>query len=294
MRDTRRMRVDEASVPDRLPIRLIVTGAKGGVGATTLSVHLAAELARRGRRVVLIDAGDPGVGGGDLAAICRTEEGAEPVLGLADVLSARRTIHEVLRRGPFGLQVVAHRAAGQPRADVHTIPHSPAQAERFLEQLNTLTGHAEAILVDAGRASAGFARRLARAATCWVLVATPDDLAVMDAYAAIKTLAGASAEELLPLPKICLIVNRAADEESAAIGDRLRRTVQRFLNIAIEIHSAAVPDDPCVLDAGRTGRPLALQSPRAPAARAIERLAAVIASPRIAETSSKRKLEFSL
>jgi MinD-like ATPase involved in chromosome partitioning or flagellar assembly len=271
MRDTRHLRVDAIAAPQRI----VVTGAKGGVGATTLAVQLAAELARRGRQVVLIDAD---LSGGDLAAICRTEDDAGDNSGLAEVLSSRRSIHEVLRRGPFGLQVVAR----QPNA--HASSHAPMSAQRLLHHLKSLTGHAEMLVMDAGRATTDFARQIAHAADHWLLATTADDLAVMDAYAAIKMLVSETSVEALP--KTLLLVNRASDEDAQAIGDRIRTTAHRFLDTLVDLEVAAMPDDSALVDTGRTGRPLVLQSPRSPAARAIERLAAMLTANRKQTTTS--------
>src|SRR2546430_2629733 len=75
------------------PRTIVVSGGRPGVGATTLTIQLAASLAGDAQRVVLIDAD---LYRADIAARCGLARG----LDIGDVLSGRQSIHEALRLGP--------------------------------------------------------------------------------------------------------------------------------------------------------------------------------------------------
>ncbi|MGH8300281.1 MAG: AAA family ATPase, partial [Steroidobacteraceae bacterium] len=90
------------------PVQVIaVTGGKGGVGKTSVSVNLAAALAAAERRVVLLD-GDLGLANADVFL------GLSPRYTLAHVISGERTLDEVIVEAPQGFRVVpaASGAAG--------------------------------------------------------------------------------------------------------------------------------------------------------------------------------------
>lgn len=82
------------------PALLVVTGGKGGVGTTTVSLKLAEVLTRAGKRVLLVDA-DPR--GGNAALLCGIEERHS----LADVLAGRSTLAEAVETAPGGVQLIA-------------------------------------------------------------------------------------------------------------------------------------------------------------------------------------------
>jgi flagellar biosynthesis protein FlhG len=100
------------------------------------------------------------------------------------------------------------------------------------------------------------------------MVTTPDDVSVMDAYAAIKLLlAGASNATLMS------VVNRT-DRNGAGeeVTQRLAQSCKRFLGIDM-LAGQPVPEDVAVRDAALLRLPFVVQSPRAAATRALERLA---------------------
>src|SRR5690606_25120621 len=102
---------------------------------TTISWGLAQALAQQGRRAVWVDA--------DLNP--RANETSQQNQGgaLADVLSGRRTVHEVLTLGPDGVQCI-RRALGD-----HQVSFSASDVARCAEQLRRLAPHAEIVVVDA-------------------------------------------------------------------------------------------------------------------------------------------------
>ena len=81
------------------PVKVVaITGGKGGVGKTNLSVNLSIALAEMRRRVVLLDA-DLGLANVDVLL------GLQARFTLADVLSGERDLREVMLNGPAGLKL---------------------------------------------------------------------------------------------------------------------------------------------------------------------------------------------
>ena len=186
------------------PQKLVIGGGKGGVGVTTIAVGLSVALARLGLRVVLVDAD---MQAADVATMCQLE----PRNTIADVLSARRTVHEVLHRGPAGIQILPGEWSPASVPDC-----SPVAQERLLRELDRLGRHADLIVLDVGNGLSNVVRRFWQAADRALLVTTPDTLAIMDSYAAIKMLA-ADRPEL----KIEIVVNRSDATTAADVHHRI-------------------------------------------------------------------------
>lgn len=240
----------------KAPRKLVVSAGKGGVGTTTIAVNLAVALARSGWRTILCDAD---LSGADATWLC----GIEGRHSIADVLSGRRTVHEVLQPGPDGIQIVP--GVWSPSA----VPDcSPSAQERLLRELAQLGRHAEWIVIDAGSGLNHVVRRFWQAADRLLLVTTPEAVSIMDAYAAIKLFA---AEE--PRPTIHTLVNQSPNQEvAAAVHARLAEAASRFLGLTLQ-GAGSLPWDPAVALAAAAARPLNPSDADAAVAGAIRTLA---------------------
>lgn len=224
--DLLRRLVDRHAEPEATagprPRLVAVAGGKGGVGTTTITLNLAIALAQSGYRTVLVDAD---LTGGDVQHLCQLPAS----YCIADVLAGRRTIHEVLQRGPAGVQIVPGVWALGEAADA-----SPTNIARLLNQIHALAAHADVVVIDAGSSLTRAARTLWQAADQVLLVTTPDTVSVMDAYAAIKVLMAGQ-----PLDAVKLLVNQTHDAAIARdVGERIGRACRRFLghNVASAGH----------------------------------------------------------
>jgi flagellar biosynthesis protein FlhG len=250
------------------PPRLVVVSAgKLGVGSTTLAVNLSVALAGQGLRTVLIDA--------DLArAEAAAQCGVSGAASLGDVLVGRRNIHEVLERGPGGLQVVVGSCTAEARNAC-----TERALRRVVRQVRSLGRHADLVVIDAGTADArtfdsGIStsqttRALWQAADEVLLVTTPDAVAVMDTYALVKTLLTHSLEST----RLRLVVNQARTGEVAAdVHRRIDQSCRRFLGLAVPL-AAWLPPDATVPAACHLGMPPAIAHPVGPLASAVDELA---------------------
>jgi flagellar biosynthesis protein FlhG len=208
--------------------RLIVSGGRPGVGATTFTLAVGLSLAREGQRVVLVDAD---LARGDLTAACEVH--AQGHLG--EVLLGQRTVHETLVLGPDGTQLLPGTAKAAVRDGV-----GRRGIQRLLRQLEELRPHAEWLVIDAGNQPSELAASLWTIADQLLVVTSPEAAAVMDTYALIKTmLSGGRASGW-----VGLVVNQVANTQVAAdVHRRIDQSCRRFLGLAVQL-ATAVPYDP--------------------------------------------------
>lgn len=249
------------------PPRLIVlTGGTSGVGVTTIAVNLSAALAEQGSRVVLVDADSHR---SDVALLC----GLKDYQPRAASSEARRDIHEALHRGPAGIQIVPGlRMPSVDERSPHALIAGDISDERLQRQILTLGRHADIVILDLGSGSGESLRRYSATADEVLLVTTPANAAVMDAYARIKTDLALAAERSLRL-----IVNLSTDVlPGADVHRRIDGSCRKFLDTTIEL-AGHIPYDEAAIRGATRGVPFVLGEPFSAASQAIGELASNIA-----------------
>ncbi len=232
-----------AEPPAARPRLVVFAGGKGGVGTTTLALGIAVAFAERGSRTMLVDADTEGPA---VAALCGIEESAT----LADVLSLRRTAAEALQTGPGGVRVLPG-AWGAGRGEA-----SWASLDRLITQLQSLGSTADLAVIDVGDGGGCVAEHLWRAADMVLVVVTPETAAILNAFAAIKTLAGCGERGT-----VGILVNRAPHKTAAEeIHSRLALACTRFLGFAPRL-AGYIPPDRKAEAACMAGEPVVLFAP---------------------------------
>jgi MinD-like ATPase involved in chromosome partitioning or flagellar assembly len=296
-----------------------VTSGKGGVGKTSVAVNLGVALARRGKRVIVLDC-DLGTANVDVML------GLHPRYSLQHVLSRQRRLDEVAVTGPSGLRIIPG-GSGLPELANLT----DERREELLAIFAQLDGHADILLLDTGAGISANVLRFVVAAGEAIVVTTPEPPAVTDAYALIKVASqqagmgvdgtqgvgdvgdvgavgdgggavstldavpggagdGAKANGSAATPaagpplRLRLLVNQVAgDAEAHETAGNIATVARRFLNVAVET-LGAIPRDPNVSRSIRSQVPLVEAFPRSPASLAIGRLAQQIAAEIDAQT----------
>ncbi|HYE94203.1 MAG TPA: MinD/ParA family protein [Terriglobales bacterium] len=232
------------------------TSGKGGVGKSNLVLATGLALARRGKRVVLLD-GDLG-----LASI-NVLLGQSPRYDLRHVLAGERALREIVLRGPHGLTIIP---AGSGLAELAALPQE--ERGRLLQEIAPLAHEADFLLIDTGAGIGDTVLDLIAAADEAIVVTRPEPTALADAYALMKVVI--QQEPAFPFH---VLVNMARDaEQGRQVFVSLEQILVRFLGYQ--------PGDAgCVLHDAAVGRavvkqvPFSILEPRCGAARGVETLA---------------------
>src|SRR5690554_2900078 len=233
-----------------------VTGGKGGVGKTNVSVNLALALAELGRRVVLMDA-DLGLANVDV------QLGLRPQATLADVLSGTCSLREVMVNGPGGIRIVP---AASGAAEMVNL--GPREHAGLIQAFSDIGDDMDVLLVDTAAGIGDSVVSFVRAAQEVIVVVCDEPTSITDAYALIKLLNrdhGVSRFRIL-----ASMVH--SPQEGHNVFNKLLQVTDRFLEVALQ-YVGAVPYDETVRKAAQKQRATYEAFPRSKASLAFRAIA---------------------
>ncbi|MDQ2873261.1 MAG: septum site-determining protein MinD [Candidatus Eremiobacteraeota bacterium] len=215
---------------------IVLTSGKGGVGKTTTTVNVGAALAKRGHRVVLVDA-DIGLRNLDLVL------GLEKriVFDLVEVIEGRCQLRQALIKDKR-FESLSMLPAAQTRDKEAVTP------EQMVKIIDDLGEFADYVLIDCPAGIEGGFRNAIAGAQEAIVVTTPEVSAIRDADRVIGKLHDRS------MP-VRLIINRIRPEMVRS-GDML--SVDDVCEILSAELLGIVPDDEEVIDTSNRGVPIVL------------------------------------
>jgi len=249
--------------PGRRARILAVTSGKGGVGKTFVSANLAAALARRGLRVLVLDA-DLGLANLDVVL------NLQPKLTLHDVFTDKATLEQALLPAPGGFHVLL---AGSGLVEYSRL--TPEVRDKLLAVIDQMAPRFDIVLLDTGAGISDVVLYTVSLADEVLVIVTPEPTAMTDAYATVKVLAAQQGRR-----ELRVIVNQAPrGGDGRGVAGQLQQVIDRFVEPAVgepvKLRLLGdVPLDPAVRDAVKKRQLVVESMPGTAAAQALVALAA--------------------
>lgn len=239
------------------PVQVIaVTGGKGGVGKTSVSINLSVALAQMGRRVALLDA-DLGLANIDVLL------GLTAKHTLEDVLSGTRSLLDVMLTGPGGIRIIPASSGTQKMAQLGAMEHAG-----LIHAFSELSEQLDVLIIDTAAGISDSVVSFVRAAQEVLMVVCDEPSSITDAYALIKLL---NRDYGLTRFRVLASMTRSA-QEGQHLFNKLTQVSERFLDATLQF-VGSIPFDDSLRKAIQRQRAVVEMAPRSKAALAFQALA---------------------
>lgn len=247
-------------LPERsnlVKIYAVVSG-KGGVGKTNVSVNLSIAMAKKGKKVLLMDA-DIGMTNADIIM------GLHYEYDLFDYLEGRVEIKDIIYEGPLGIKVISGGAGLLEMNELDILVQ-----RNLIDELISLGGF-DVMVIDNGAGISKETLSFMTFAHEVILVTTPEPTAITDAYRVLKTISFYGLKT-----SVKLIVNKVSSQEAGKEAfEKLENTCREFLSIGLE-NCGYIFDDSRVEKAIMKQEPVLISYPNALSSGNISTIAGII------------------
>ena len=239
------------------PVKVIaVTGGKGGVGKTNVSVNLSVALSQQGFRVMLLDA-DLGLANVDVML------GIPSKKNLSHVLAGECDLKDIVIEGPHGLQIIPASSGTQNMAELSTLEHAG-----IIQAFSDIGHNLDFLIVDTAAGITDMVVSFTRAAQDVLTVVCDEPTSITDAYALMKVL-----NRDHNIVRFHVLANMVrTSQEGRELFAKLNGVCNRFLDVTLD-YMGSIPFDENVRKSVKKQKALVDVFPRSPAAIGLKSLA---------------------
>jgi len=235
---------------------IAVSGGKGGVGKTNVSLNTAISLAYQGKRVLVLDA-DLGLANVDVMLGLRVQR------NLSHVLSGECELDDVIIEGPAGIKIIPATSGTQSMVDL-----TPAEHAGLIRAFSEMKTECDVLIVDTAAGISDMVLSFTRAAQDVLLVVCDEPTSITDCYALMKLLS--RDHEVFKFKVVANMVR--TPREGQQLFAKLTKVSDRFLDVALEL-VGVIPFDENIRKSVRKQKAIVDAFPESPASIAFKELA---------------------
>ncbi|GLX83163.1 MinD/ParA family protein [Thalassotalea eurytherma] len=241
--------------PNKVKV-IAVSGGKGGVGKTNVSLNTAISMAQMGKKVLVLDA-DLGLANVDVMLGLRVKK------NLSHVMSGECELDDIILEGPAGIKIIPATSGTQGMVDL-----TPSEHAGLIRAFSDMETDFDVLIVDTAAGISDMVLSFARAAQDVMLVVCDEPTSITDCYALMKLLSRDHG-----VFKFKVVANMVrSPKEGQQLFAKLTKVSDRFLDVALEL-VGVVPFDENIRKSVRKQQAIVEAFPDSPASKGFKRIA---------------------